>query len=466
MTLDDPVEHWSRRLAKHAGAAEVPGAVLGIWADGEQIVVPHGVLSTGTAASTTADSVFQVGSITKLWTATMIMQLVDEGRATLDSTVAELLPGVRLGADDVADRVTMRHLLTHTSGIDGDVFVDTGRGDDCLERYVELLASGAQTHPVGAGYSYCNAGFVLLGRLIEVLDGVVWDEALRRRIVEPLGLSATVTLPEDAILHRAAVGHQAHPHADAPVTTWGLMRSIGPAGLITSAAGDLLAFARLHLDGGVGSDGQRLLSAESAASMLDEQVRLPPGGATYDAVGLTWRVYDWDGRRLVGHDGTTLGQYAYLRVDPDARLAVCLLTNSPNGPSLYQSMVSDVLDDFVGVRVPNPPAPVDVVPHRPQRHVGRYERAGARFDISRHPSGLLLTSTETSEFAELSSDSAVNEYVLLPLDESGDRYAFRDHAGQPWAPVTFDRFADGAPYVFVGARTTPKVDQRQMKHRG
>jgi CubicO group peptidase (beta-lactamase class C family) len=153
------------------------------------------VLSTSTAVETTTDSVFQVGSITKLWTATMIMQRVDEGRVTLDSTVAEVLPGVRLGADDVADRVTVRHLLTHTSGIDGDVFADTGRGDDCLEKYVELLASAAQTHPVGAAYSYCNAGFVLLGRLIEVLDGVVWDEALRRRLVEPLCLAATVTLP-------------------------------------------------------------------------------------------------------------------------------------------------------------------------------------------------------------------------------------------------------------------------------
>ena len=82
----------------------------------------------------TTASVFQVGSITKLWTATMIMQLVDEGLLSLDTTVSEVLPGARLGAADVGGQVTVRHLLTHTSGIDGDVFTDTGRGDDCVER--------------------------------------------------------------------------------------------------------------------------------------------------------------------------------------------------------------------------------------------------------------------------------------------------------------------------------------------
>jgi hypothetical protein len=108
--------------------------------------------------------------------------------------------------------------------------------------------------------------------------------------------------------------------------------------------------------------------------------------------------------------------------------------------------------------VPAPPEPIEVRPYRPERHVGRYERAGVRFDISVRPPGLLLTSTETSGFAELSPDPEVNEYELLPLDESGDRYGFREHAGQPWATVTFDRLTDGTPYVFVGARTTPKTD--------
>src|SRR5215468_1114731 len=150
--------NWTARLNELATAAHVPGAALGIWAGGQEIVVAHGVLNSATEVSVTPDSLFQVGSITKIWTATMIMQLVDEGRLSLDTTVAQALPGVRLGAADVGDRVTVRHLLTHTSGIDGDIFTDTGRGDECVQRYVALLAETPSVVAPGAAYSYCNSG--------------------------------------------------------------------------------------------------------------------------------------------------------------------------------------------------------------------------------------------------------------------------------------------------------------------
>ena len=137
----------------------------------------------------------------------MIMQLVDEGQLSLNTTVSEVLPGTRLGTADVAGQVTVRHLLTHTSGIDGDIFTDTGRGDECIERYVGLLDEAPSVFAPGAAYSYCNSGYVLLGRIIEVLDGQSWDESLRERLIGPLSATRTVTLPEEAILHRAAVGH-------------------------------------------------------------------------------------------------------------------------------------------------------------------------------------------------------------------------------------------------------------------
>src|SRR5215472_3837793 len=239
---------WGDRLAELATRLRVPGAVLGIWAGEQESVVAHGVLNAATSVPATTDSLFQIGSITKAWTATMAMQLIDEGRLSLDTTVSQALPGVRLCRADVGAEVTIRHLLTHTSGIDGDIFTDTGRGADCLERYVSLLADATTTHPLGAAYSYCNSGFVLLGRIIEVIDGEDLDTCLRRRLIEPLKLSRTVTLPEEALLHRCALGHSRHPSDGEPVSVWGLPRSVGPAGLITASAGDLLRFARLHLD--------------------------------------------------------------------------------------------------------------------------------------------------------------------------------------------------------------------------
>src|SRR6202046_5410900 len=229
--------NWTARLGELARQARVPGAALGIWADGQETLAACGVLNRATRVRVSTDSVFQVGSITKLWTATMIMQLVDEGLLSLDTTVAQALPGVRLGAADLADQVTVAHLLTHTSGIDGDIFTDNGRGDDCVARYVGLLDRASSAFVPGAAYSYCNSGWVVLGRMIEVLDGRSWDESLRARLCGPLELTQTVTLPEQAILHRAAVGHRAE---GARVRAWSLPRSVGPAGLITAAAHDLL----------------------------------------------------------------------------------------------------------------------------------------------------------------------------------------------------------------------------------
>src|SRR3984885_12097171 len=181
--------NWTTRLGEWARKARVPGAVLGIWADGQEVLAAYGVLNTATRVRVNTGSLFQVGSITKLWTATMIMQLIEEGLLSLDTTVARALPGVRLGAGDgdgaggAEAEITVRHLLTHTSGIDGDIFADTGRGADCGERYAAGLAGAAQIFSPGAAYSYCNSGFVLLGRIIEVLDGREWDESLRERLI-------------------------------------------------------------------------------------------------------------------------------------------------------------------------------------------------------------------------------------------------------------------------------------------
>jgi CubicO group peptidase (beta-lactamase class C family) len=267
------IAHWTSRLAELAPEAHVQGATLGIWAGGrdgdQEILAAYGVLSTATGVPVTPDSVFQVGSITKVWTASMIMQLAESGRLSVDAAVADVLPGVRIGAADVGASGTIRHLLTHTSGIDGDLFTDTGWGDDCVEWYVSGLATAAQIHPVGAAYSYCNSGFVLLGRIIEVLDGRVWDASLRQRLIEPLGLTQTVTMPEEAIMHRAAVGHRARPRAGEPVPAWILARS---------------------------------------------------GGYKGGQIGLAWR-HDWNGHQVFGHDGGTVGQSAYLRIDPEHRVA-------------------------------------------------------------------------------------------------------------------------------------------------
>jgi CubicO group peptidase (beta-lactamase class C family) len=450
----DVNDRWTDRLADLAPQCHVMGAALGIWADGQEVIAAHGVLSTATQVPVTADSVFQVGSITKVWTGSMIMQLAEEGRLSLDAPVAEFLPGVRLGSRDVSADVTVRHLLTHTSGVDGDIFNDTGRGGDCVERYVSELAQAALTHPAGQAYSYCNSGFVLLGRIIEVLDGREWDGSLRARLVEPLGLHQTVTLPEEAILHRAAVGHRARPHETDPVSEWMLPRSVGPAGLITSSVHDVLTFARMHLDRGVARDGTRVLSEDTVAAMQVPQFEIPSVGEQTDAIGLAWRLRRWGERMTIGHDGSTIGQNAFLRADPHAQVAVCLLTNAADGESLFKRVFTEVLGEYAGIAPPAEPEPVaGPVAGDISRHAGRYERSSRIIDVSVRAGRLHVTATETGQLADMIGDEP-EELDLHPADQTGDNFVCRMHDDEPWSTVSFGRLADQTPYVFASGRIT------------
>ncbi|GAA5169879.1 MULTISPECIES: serine hydrolase [Amycolatopsis] len=451
--------HWQRRLTELAERHHVPGAALGILRlrpgqEDELVEAATGVLNVETGVTATTDSVFQIGSISKVWTTTVVMQLVDEGLLDLDAPIADLLPELRLADPDVGKQVTMRHLLTHTSGIDGDVFTDTGRGDDCLEKYVAGLAEVAQNHPLGVTWSYCNSGFSLAGRVIEKITGKTWDAALRERLFTPLGLRHTGTLPEEALLHRTATGHSGTTEpVKAPV--WTLPRSAGPAGLINATTADVLAFARLHLTGGLAADGTRLLSEESAAAMAAKQVDLPDKHTLAESWGLGWFRLDWGGRRLIGHDGNTIGQAAFLRLLPDEGLAVTLLTNGGNARDLYQDLYGEIFAELADVEMPRPleppaePVDVDITPH-----LGTYERASVRMEVLAGDDGPRLRTTVTGMLADLVPDPT-EEHPLVAVAEN--LYVVREPEGQMWIPVTFYTLPGGERYVHHGVRATPKV---------
>src|SRR3954469_21653623 len=205
--LDD-VQAWiAERLPALLEKYDVPAAAWAVLADGEVVDGAAGILNKATGGEGTPDSVFQIGSITKLWTSTLVMQLVDEGKLDLDVPVRTYLPEFKIGDEAAAAVITARQLLNHTAGFEGDIFTDTGVGDDCVEKYLGVLHEVPQLFPVGEMFSYNNAGFCVLGRLVEVLRESTYDECLKERIFAPLGLTHAATGPYDAILHRAAVGH-------------------------------------------------------------------------------------------------------------------------------------------------------------------------------------------------------------------------------------------------------------------
>jgi CubicO group peptidase (beta-lactamase class C family) len=446
------------RLAAVIDEHDVPGAALGVFHDGDVTAVAAGVVNLRTSVEVTPDTVFQIGSQGKMWTATVLMQLVDEGLVDIDAPVRTYLPKFSVADPDVSDAVTLRHLLSHTSGIDGDHFEDFGRGDDCLERYVESCASLGQTHPLGATMSYCNTGFSILGRVIEVVTGKVWDAVMRERLFAPLGLTQTSTLPEEALLHRAAVGHiKPSPDASLEVAAvWMLPRSCGPMGLINSTVGDVLTFARLHLDGGKARDGTQLVSAEGIAAMQQPQVESPDRHTLGSHWGLGVILFDWDGHFVYGHDGGTIGQSSRLRILPDSGLAICLVANGGDTQPVYQAIFGELVAELAGVAMPRPlEAPAQPPDVEMAAYAGSYQRLSVRYDLTPEDGRLVGTVTLSGPIAALTPDP-VTKVTFTPVD--ADTFLVTDEESETPSPAVFYEFRDGVPhYLHHGARANPRV---------
>ncbi|MBE1486145.1 serine hydrolase domain-containing protein [Plantactinospora soyae] len=458
MTFDNAA--WQARFDELREIHHVPGATLAVLVDGQIHELASGVLHRGTGVVTTTDSVFQSGSIAKVYTATLVMQLVDAGKLDLDAPVVDVLPEFGTPDPEATKRITTRQLLSHTAGVTNDFTYDSGRGDDCLARYVEAAKEVALDCPPGTAVSYGSLGYVVLGRLIEVLTGKTWDQALQDYLAGPLGLAHTMTLPEEALRFRVAMSHLGEPGQDPdPAPAWDLMpRSAGPYGRVLITAADVACFAQLHLAGGTSPDGTRILSADSVTAMQRREVDVPDKWTvSADGWGLGWTLYDWDGIAGYGHDGAAIGQYAYLRIVPHAGVAVVLLTNGGGARQLYAALFRELLAEFAGVRMPEAfgpaaqPPTVDVTPL-----LGTYRREGVVITVSRQADGAAHL---RYEFVDGMRDlSPPLEMELTPVSEnvfaaSGAGPSF----SEDYMPVVFATLANGTECVYVGMRAAPKI---------
>lgn len=453
MTLDQ--QHWADRLAALAERHDVPGASLAILSGDEVTTAAYGVLNRRTAVTATPDSLFQIGSITKVFTATLVMQLVDDGLLDLDEPIVTYLPAFRVADDVVTEQVSTRHLLAHTSGIDGDLFVSTGRGDDCIEKYVEACVALRQTHPIGATMSYCNSGYVVLGRLVEVLRGQPWHHVLRERLTAPLGLTTPTVLAEEAILHRAAVGHIGPAGRLDVVPVWDLPRATSPAGGLNATAADVIEFVRLHLRDGLAADGTRILSAASAAAMRQPQVEVPNPYDLGSHWGLGWILTTWDGRSVYGHDGSTLGQGALLRVCPEAGVAVCLTANGGRVRDLYHDLFPEIFAE-TGVQMPprlepaSPPPDLDL-----QTYAGSFAREGYQVSVEPKDDRLIIHTKVTGSLEAALAGQQQPPFEAFPLTPGV--FAMKQPESTSWLAAVFYRGGDGSDYLHIGARANPRL---------
>jgi CubicO group peptidase (beta-lactamase class C family) len=336
------------------------------------------------------ETLFQIGSITKTVTGTIAIHLVEQGELDLDAPVRRYLPQLRLADEEVAEQVTMRHLLTHTGGWFGDYFADTGRGDDALERILHELAELPQLAPLGQIWSYCNSGFYIAGRVIEVLTRRPFEIAARQLVLEPLGMNSSFFFPEEVMSHRYAVGHRDEEGQTVVARPWALARAASVAGGITSNVGDLLRYARFHLGRETGP-----LAAESIARMREPHAETGEPGRK---IALTWFVRELDGVVLAEHDGGTNGQMARLMLAPEAGFALAILTNhSPAGNDVLRDVTRLALQLYLGIETRNP-EPREVSHERLSEYTGVYANPWAELELRTGESRLIAHTTFKAGF--------------------------------------------------------------------
>ncbi len=326
-----------------------------------------------------------------------MLQHVERGEAGLDDPITLHLPDVRIAIPGVTERVTIRHLLTHTSGIDcGDDFTDTGEGDDCLERYVgEVIPSTGLVHEPGERWSYNNGGYTILGRLVEVLDGRPFDDALIERVFAPLHLTATTTARLENG-RSVAQGHRFDPKVGALVPESGRMpRSAGPAGNVVATAADLATFC-----GALFSGNSELLDPELVQEMLRPQIQIRDG-----AQGLAWVV---PASNVAVHGGSTRGSTAFLAVVPGLG-SFSVVANGPGAGAI----AGEIRAHLLGVPARREPTPGVGAHVDADACVGSYARRHALIEISLQGDALVAASTLSGAAAQLFS--APEPVVLEPV---------------------------------------------------
>ncbi len=366
---DEKWEHVVAAAERTMKKRGVPGVAVGILQQGVTRSVGLGVTNANHPLEVTDETLFQIGSITKTFTGTAIMRLVESGKLDLNASVRTYLPDFKLADETASAQAKVWHLLTHMGGWVGDFFHDSGPGADALSRYMADIAELEQLAPIGTVWSYNNSGFYVAGNLIEVVTGDSYEAALQELVCEPLGLKRVFFDPGRVMVHRFSVGHNVSDDGAQVAEPWPLPRAAWPAGGITTTVHDLLRYAGFHMGDGATDDGNRLLSAESLARMQTAHANIWKD----EAWGLSWSLDALDGVRLVGHGGGTVGQVSLLTLVPEKQFAVAVFTNANSGGSVTDDVTKRALKEYLGLERPDP-EPIEATEEDLRAYVGFYSR--------------------------------------------------------------------------------------------
>jgi CubicO group peptidase (beta-lactamase class C family) len=301
------VESVERFVVEQLAAWEVPGCAVAAVRDGRvELAGGWGLRDREAGRPVTQDTLFAIGSVTKAFTATTVGALVDEGLLEWDRPLRDYVPGVRLHDPFVSDRLTMVDLLSHRSGLPRHDLTWIGQPGRSRAEIVTSLRFLPLSRDLRQEFQYCNLGYLVAGHVVEALAGVPWEDFVRGRLLEPLGMGRTNVSVAEMLAdddHAAAYTRRGGVIAEVPQRP---LPAMAPAGAINSSAADMARWLLAQLADGQ-LDGATVMSAGTAARQRAPHMLMPdagdmPGLSQY-AYGLGWSIGRYREHRVAMHEG-------------------------------------------------------------------------------------------------------------------------------------------------------------------
>lgn len=345
-----PPPHLDATVARVLATFHTPGVAVAI-VENDRVSAAKGwgVRSLEDRAPVTADTLFRIASCTKPFTAALIGQLVDDGKLSWDDRMAAVVPDFGLSDAYASHEARIRDLLAHRSGL------GVGAGDLLFApptiytraQILQRLRQVPLAHGLRERFAYNNLGFVAAGSAAAVALDTTWEKAMKARILEPLGMNATVTTTSEFV--RAANRVAAHVRSESADTSAPLrvvptpkLDPVAPVGGMASSANDMAHWLRALLNGGE-LNGARIISAKNLEEMWTLHTPIPIAAPppplvatqpTFYGYGLGWFIRDVGGRKVVLHGGDVPGGRALTLLIPSERIGFVILTNSGEGATI------------------------------------------------------------------------------------------------------------------------------------
>jgi len=454
--------YWDGWLAFRQRYDRTPGVQAALWhGDGIVRSTAHGLADAETGTALTTEHLFRVASHSKTFTATAVLQLAEAGRVRLDDRLAAHLPF--LAGHAVGER-TLRELLAHGGGVirdghDGD-FWHLDRPFPDAAALAEIAADRADVLPANQEFKYSNIAYGLVGLAIEAVTGEPYGTVVQREIVDRLGLEHTGPELDPARVAEYATGYSALAYADGRIPIEHMdTGALAPATGFYSTAEDLCRYVSAHFLG-----DERLLGDHAKRQLQRTEWAVAGGDTRY---GLGFQIVEVGDRRLVGHSGGYPGHITRTLFDPEARLAVSVLTNAVDGPAQPLANAAIRLVDLAARPAGTRPA-LDVA--AADRLCGRYANLWGVMDIARlgatlyaldpteddpaaEPVTLEMTGPTTLVIGHERGFGSTGEMLQLELGDDGRVRRGRGSSGLSWFPyddfaaaaATRDRVTLGAP---------------------